>query len=81
MYNLASDSAFMDIKGSLRSRMEQILKEQEDPRMFGKGNIFNTYGYSNNQGWNYYERFMAGEFSMEHTNWVNPEDCEEKPLE
>ncbi|TRX70394.1 sulfatase [Carboxylicivirga sp. M1479] len=80
MFNLASDSAFIAIMDSLKARMEKILREQEDPRMFGKGDVFNTYGYSNDQGWNYYERFMEGEFTIENTGWVNPGDCELKPL-
>ncbi len=26
--------------------------------------LFNSYGYLNEQGWYYYERFMAGEFTI-----------------
>lgn len=81
MFNLASDSAFIVIKDSLKARMEKMLREQEDPRMFGRGDVFNTYGYSNDQGWNYYERFMAGEFTIEDTGWVNLGDCEKEPIE
>lgn len=51
-----------------------MLIEQEDPRMFGNGDIFNSYGYSNDKGWNYYERFMTGKFTIESTGWVNPGD-------
>ncbi len=58
-----------------------MLKEQQDPRMFGNGDVFNRYGYSVEKGWNYYERFMAGEFTMEDTKWVNPSDCEKDVIE
>lgn len=54
--------------------MEEILIEHEDPRMYGNGDIFNSYGYSEERGWNYYERFMAGGFTIETTGWVNPGD-------
>jgi hypothetical protein len=60
----------------MKTRMEEMLKEQEDPRMLGNGAIFNSYWFSNEMGWNYFERFMAGEFTMEDTKWVNPGDQE-----
>lgn len=81
MSNLAFDTNLQAIKSKMKERMEKMLTDQKDPRMFGNGNVFNTYGYSNDQGWNYYERFMAGEFTMEDTNWVNPSDKEAKPLD
>jgi N-sulfoglucosamine sulfohydrolase len=80
MYNLADNPAFAEIKKELKFRMEAMLKEQEDPRMFGNGDIFNSYGYSAERGWNFYERFMAGEFSPYDTGWVNPTDYEKEPI-
>lgn len=76
MNNLASNPELQSLKIMMKTRMERMLKDQNDPRMFGKGDIFNTYGFSNKQGWNYYERFMKGEFTIEDTNWVNPTDLE-----
>lgn len=81
MTNLAYDEEYTEIKEKMKNRMETMLKEQEDPRMFGNGDVFNSYGYSNEQGWNYYERFMAGEFTIENTGWVNPTDKEETRLD
>jgi N-sulfoglucosamine sulfohydrolase len=81
MYNLADDPAYAEIRKDLKSRMEAMLKEQEDPRMFGNGDIFNSYGYSEERGWNFYERFMAGEFTPDDTDWVNPTDYEKEPLD
>ncbi|MBE0654929.1 MAG: sulfatase [Bacteroidales bacterium] len=80
MKNLASDPDYAELKTMMKSRMEIMLKEQEDPRMFGKGDIFNSYGYSEARGWNYYERFMAGDFTIDSTGWVNPGDAEKMPL-
>jgi len=79
--NLASDPEFSDLKQQMKARMEEMLIKQEDPRMFGDGDIFNSYGYSEERGWNYYERFMAGEFTIETTGWVNPGDQEKKNIE
>ncbi len=76
MDNLASNPELKEIKEKMKVRMERMLKEQKDPRMFGKGDIFNTYNYATPQGWNYYERFMEGEFTIKNTGWVNPSDME-----
>lgn len=81
MTNLASNPDYAALKQKMKTRMETMLKEQEDPRMFGNGDIFNSYGYSQERAWNYYERFMAGEFTIETTGWVNPDDAEKEPLD
>jgi N-sulfoglucosamine sulfohydrolase len=81
MTNLASKPEHSALKQKMKTRMETMLKEQQDPRMFGKGDIFNAYGYSEEKGWNYYERFMKGEFTIKSTGWVNPGDEEKAPLD
>jgi len=81
MTNLATDPEYAELKQKMKTRMEDMLKEQQDPRMFGNGNIFNSYAYSAEKGWNYYERFMAGEFTIESSGWVNPGDQEKEPIE
>ena len=79
-HNLAFNDDYITIKLQMKDRMEKMLRVQNDPRMFGKEDIFNTYGFSNDKGWNYYERFMQGEFTIEDTNWVNPSDLEKEPI-
>jgi hypothetical protein len=81
MYNLAENPELSGLKNKMKARMEKMLKEQQDPRMFGNGNIFNSYGYSEERGWNYYERFIAREFSIETTAWVNPGDQEKELID
>ena len=44
--------------------------------MFGNSAVFDTYGYSEPHGWNFYERFMNDEFTPRKTGWVNPSDYE-----
>ena len=45
MRNLAADPAHAQIKDELRTRMEAELAQQRDPRMHGRGWIFDTYPY------------------------------------
>jgi len=81
MNNLAANPELSELKQSMKARMEEMLKEQIDPRIFGNGDVFNSYGYSNDMGWNYYERFMDGEFTIKSTGWVNPGDQEIEKIE
>jgi N-sulfoglucosamine sulfohydrolase len=76
MENLAASQTVGQLKQKMKARMEKLLKEQQDPRMFGKGSVFDTYGYSEKKGLNFYERFMKGEFTPADTGWVNPTDYE-----
>ena len=80
MHNLASDEPMLPLKQEMKERLKSVLRAQRDPRVLGKGAVFDTYGYSVEQGWNFYERFMMGEFTPEDTGWVNPSDYEKSPL-
>ena len=79
--NVAADESHRELKNEMRNRMLKILREQKDPRVLGEGSIFETYGYSVEHGWNFYERFMQGEFTAEQTGWVNPSDYEKEVFE
>ncbi|MBF0199567.1 MAG: sulfatase, partial [Planctomycetes bacterium] len=81
MINLASNEKASSLKKEMKERMVTALKEQSDPRMFGQGDVFDSYGYSRPEAWNYYERFMKGEFTIKTTGWVNPTDGEKEPLD
>ncbi|HEY3901587.1 MAG TPA: sulfatase [Chthoniobacter sp.] len=45
MVNLADDPAYAETKKQLSERMEKFLRDQKDPRMFGKGDAFDHYPY------------------------------------
>ena len=81
MDNLAASEKAGQLKKEMKERMEKALMEQQDPRVLGNGAVFDTYGYSAERGWNFYERFMAGEFTPQDTGWVNPSDYEKEPLD
>jgi N-sulfoglucosamine sulfohydrolase len=58
----------------LRQQMERELRGQQDPRMFGRGAVFDTYVYAEENVRNFYERFMRGE--KVRAGWVNESDFE-----
>ena len=74
MTNLASDPDYSKVKAALKKLMEQELKNQKDPRMYGKGAIFDQYPYAEAASRNFYERFMNGEKMK--AGWVNESDFE-----
>jgi len=77
--NLALDVEWADRKEELRKRMEEELQAQNDPRMEGRGHIFDEYIYADESGRNFYERYMSGE--KMNAGWVNETDFEEEPLD
>jgi N-sulfoglucosamine sulfohydrolase len=77
--NLAADPQHQQLKQQLVEQMVAELKAQEDPRMFGRGHIFEEYPYSDAGLRGFYERYMGGE--KLRAGWVNPSDFEPQPLD
>jgi N-sulfoglucosamine sulfohydrolase len=76
VHNLANDAAHAERITALRGRMESMLKAQGDPRMGGRGQVFDQYTPTNGDG--FYEKFMRGE--KLNAGWVNPTDFEKQPV-
>ncbi|WP_299668233.1 sulfatase [uncultured Polaribacter sp.] len=74
MNNLASNNQFQKIKTELKNILESELQKQNDPRMFGRGDIFDNYVPDRNV--NFYERYMRGEKMK--SGWINDTDFEKK---
>lgn len=74
LHNLATDPAYGPLKKDLEKEMESTLKEQQDPRMFGNGKLFDDYPYSEDRVRNFYERYMNGEKIK--TGWIELTDFE-----
>lgn len=72
--NLAASPAHAALKTKLRAQMERELKAQGDPRMFGKGAIFDRYLYADEKNRDFYNRFMRGEKLK--AGWVLDSDFE-----
>jgi len=75
--NLAGRSVHAGHMAGLQLRMETMLKAQNDPRMEGRGHIYDHYQPTKGDG--LYEQFMRGE--KVQTGWVNPTDFEPQPIE
>ena len=76
--NLAASATHTALKTKLRAQMERELKAQGDPRMFGKGAIFDQYLYSDEKNRDFYNRFMRGEKLK--AGWVLDSDFEPAPI-
>lgn len=76
LLNLAEHSGYQDLKGELRLILLNDLKDQNDPRMKGNGDVFDNYPFDDPADWNFYERYMKGEIKKFQTGWVNPGDYE-----
>lgn len=74
LHNLTADPAFLGIKLRLKAQMESELRNQQDPRMFGRGSDFDHYPYAQPRVRGFYERFMKGEKIT--VGWINESDFE-----
>jgi N-sulfoglucosamine sulfohydrolase len=77
--NLAGSASHEGVRKALEKQMTDELKSQGDPRMEGKGEIFETCPYANEGQRGFYERFMRGE--KVKAGWVNESDFEKGPLD
>lgn len=74
--NLADSLSQTNRLRQLEVRMEDELKSQGDPRMFGKGQLFDEYAPT--QGGGFYEKYLRGE--KVNAGWVSPSDFEKEPI-
>ncbi|MDX1639356.1 MAG: sulfatase [Balneolaceae bacterium] len=78
LHNLAHDPAYAGKRDDLKSELYRRLKQQGDPRMFGRGYVFDDYRYMDDGTANFYHRYMSGE--QMNAGWVNEFDFEKEPL-
>ena len=79
MKNLAADPGRAAALSALRETMMGELRQQGDPRVLGRGKVFDEYPYAIEGTRNFYERYLRGE--KVKAGWVNPGDFEPKPLD
>ncbi len=79
MVNLAGKDEFRTLKEQMKEMLFQELREQEDPRMFGRGDIFLEYEYADEKTRDFYNRYMAGEPIQ--AGWVEKTDFESEPID
>jgi hypothetical protein len=75
--NLASDNAYNAMHKELRDKLFSELDRQNDPRIKGKGDIFDGYIYADEKTRDFYNRYMRGELSRKSAGWVDTSDFEE----
>lgn len=74
MENLAKNPEYHQLLTQLKKQLFDELKQQSDPRMMGKGDLFDKYEYADPSGLNFYERYLNGE--KLNSGWVNKTDFE-----
>jgi N-sulfoglucosamine sulfohydrolase len=57
--NLAADPRFAATVRALRARMENLLRQEQDPRTLGNGAVFDTYPYTGPREKNGYDEWLA----------------------
>lgn len=79
MLNLADEPELAARKQALREQMETALRAQGDPRMFGRGHVFDDYIVAFPDQRRFHQRLMAGE--SVRAGWVSQTDFEKEPIE
>ena len=75
--NLAASPEHQSRRAALETQLLAKLKQQDDPRMSGNGEMFDNYPYAGAER-GLYDRYLKGEKLK--TGWVNPTDWEPAPL-
>ncbi|TXF87958.1 sulfatase [Neolewinella aurantiaca] len=77
--NLADSPEIQEQKKAMIAFMTEQLMAQNDPRMTGNAQVFDTYLYSSEKSRDFYNRYMSGEDMK--AGWVNKSDFETGPVE
>jgi arylsulfatase A-like enzyme len=80
LVDLMANQGSAGLASELKAELFKKLKEQGDPRMFGKGEIFDRYPYAGSAQRDFYSRYMAGKINGWVTGWVNKSDFEREPI-
>jgi len=76
--NLINNPGYSSAWQKMRETMFELLSEQQDPRILGKGDIFDRYTYADEKVRDFYNRFMKGELNTKSAGWVDSTDFEIK---
>lgn len=78
--NLAESCKYKSIKEKLKKTLFRELLKQQDPRVLGKGEVFDSYPFYDENMNNFYEKSMSGDIKKQTTNWVNSTDYENESI-
>jgi arylsulfatase A-like enzyme len=76
--NLATDPAHSTRRQTMHDDMTAKLKAQGDPRMFGRGDVFDRYPVASEGARDFHGRFTRGE--KPKAGWVSETDFEPAPI-
>ena len=78
VHNLAENKQFANIKVTLRKQLLAKLKADNDPRVTGNRDFFDSYPFMSPDYWNFWERVKNKEIThpASQTPWVEPTDYE-----
>lgn len=74
--NLITVPSQKNRSAQLRNKLLALLKEQADPRVFGKGSQFDQYKYADKRGVNFYDRYLKKDTTL-RWGWVNNTDFQD----
>lgn len=78
LHNLAEAPEHQERRAALEAQLIATLKEQQDPRIIGNGDVFDNYPYAG-AARGLHDQYLKGE--RLDTPWVNPTDWEPTPLD
>ncbi len=76
--NLAGRTEYQEMKTLLEKMLTDELRAEGDPRVFGNGEIFDKYPYSDERQRGFYNRVKDGEDIK--AGWIEETDIESEPL-
>ncbi len=86
VHNLIQNPEYATRASQMKHRLFEELKNQHDPRMSGKGDVFDQYRYGReatpgkaNRDADFYNRYLRGEINYTPP-WVNATDFEQSPV-
>ncbi|MGN7990024.1 sulfatase family protein [Pedobacter sp. 22226] len=74
--NLITNPLQKNRSAQLRNKLLALLKEQSDPRVFGKGTQFDLYKYADKRGVNFYDRYLVKDTTL-RWGWVLDSDFQD----
>ena len=75
--NLEGDPGLNNMKQKLRQQLLSELREQDDPRILGNGDIFDKYAYASEASRDFYNRYLKGELTRKSAGWIDTTDFED----
>ena len=74
--NLAVDPSYNPTKRRLHEQLYLELLEQDDPRAFGRGDVFDKYPYADESVRDFHARFLKRELPRKSAAWIDSTDFE-----